>query len=362
MLFGYDHFTMERQRIPTTILGATGTVGQRLISLLAEHPWFEITGLGASERSSGRTYEEAVSWKLPGKIPETVSRMRVQSCDPSLFEPGLVFSGLDSAVAGEAEETFAGVGFAVVSNSRNHRMVEDVPLLIPEVNPDHLRLIDVQRARRSGGGFIVTNPNCSTVGLAMVLKPLDEVFGVRRAGVTTMQAISGAGYPGISAMDMLDNVVPYIDGEEEKMESETLKLLGEIDGDVVRPSPMLIGASCNRVMVRDGHLGVLNIDFRNVPGTDEVRQVLERFIGEPQRLNLPSAPQYPIVVRSEKDRPQPVLDRDEGEGMSVVVGRIRGSKIFDITMNFLVHNTIRGAAGAAILNAEMLYRKGYLNV
>lgn len=338
--------------IPVVILGATGAVGQRFVSLLATHSWFEIVGLMASEKSAGRLYRDVVEWKISSSIPENLANTKIKLCDPKQTKAKIAFSGLDSSVAGEIEEKFARAGFVVISNSKNHRMDSDVPLLIPEVNPEQLELIEEQRKRWNSSGFIVTNPNCTAVGLTMVLKPLHDAFKIKSVIVTTMQALSGAGYPGVASLDIADNIIPFIEDEEEKVETEPLKILN---------ADFNISASCNRVAVRDGHTESVTIEFEKRPTVPEVVQVLTNFKSVPQELNLPSAPSQPIVVRMEPDRPQPNLDRMEEDGMSVIVGRVRQSKIFDISLTLLVHNTIRGAAGAAILNAELLKERGFLN-
>ncbi len=340
-------------RVKVGILGATGAVGQRFVQLLADHPWFEIKHFCASEKSAGKLYKDVVNWKVSASIPEQFANLKVELCKPPL-DAKIVFSALDSSIAGEIEEDFAKAGYIVVSNSKNHRMDSDVPLLIPEINPDHLSLIDDQKKRWGSDGFIVTNPNCTTVGLTMVLKPLHDAFGIKEVVVTTMQALSGAGYPGVASLDALDNVIPFISDEEEKVETEPLKILGD--------SSIKISAHCNRVSVRDGHLETVTLSFAKKPKVEEVIKVLEDFKGLPQDLNLPSAPKQPIVYLSNADRPQPVLDRDTGKGMSVVVGRVRKSNVMDIRLTLLVHNTIRGAAGAAILNAELLKAKEYIKL
>ncbi len=347
-------------KIKVGILGSTGAVGQRFVQLLENHPWFEVIAVCASERSSGKTYKEAANWKISSKIPSKIANLKVRSCEPN-FGAQLVFSGLDSSVAGEIEDNFANQGYIVVSNSKNHRMEKDVPLLIPEVNPDHLALIKLQQKRRQSKGFIVTNPNCTTVGLAMVLKPLHDAFTIKSIAVTSMQALSGAGYPGVSSLDALDNVIPFIGGEEEKVETEPLKLLGTVKNGQVIFAPLKISASCNRVSVRDGHMESVELIFSKKPEISQVIKVLSQFKGVPQKFELPSAPPAPIVVTEDETRPQPVLDRDIENGMSVVVGRIRKSNVSDLKLTLLVHNTIRGAAGAAILNAELLQAKGFLN-
>lgn len=349
------------KKIPVGILGVTGMVGQRFAQLLENHPWFEVTALYASERSVGRTYEQAANWKLELPMPIALRKLIIQPCvaNPT-NQPKLMFSALDSSVATEIEQIFAAAGCAVISNAKNHRMDTDVPLLIPEVNPDHLTLIATQKKRRSTSGYIVTNPNCTTVGLALVLKPLHEAFGIRRVIVTSMQALSGAGYPGVSSLDTVDNVLPYIEGEEEKIETEPLKLLGSLQKGRVVPADIVIAASCNRVGVREGHLETVVIEFARQPSVDEVIRTLEDFKGIPQRLQLPSAPLYPIVYRKDADRPQPILDRYEQNGMAVVVGRVMKSSVLDLKLTLLVHNTIRGAAGAGVLNAELLRYEGLL--
>jgi len=346
-------------KIPVGILGATGAVGQRFVQLLAGHPWFEVVELAASDRSAGRPYAEACSWRLPDAPPPEVARLVVSST-AGPFRSKLLFSGLDSSVAGEVEAALAARGHAVVSNSRNHRMGADVPLLVPEINPDHLAALDVQR-RRTGGGYVVTNPNCSTVGLAMALAPLHRAVGVREAAVVTLQALSGAGYPGVASLDATDNVIPFIGGgEEEKIETEPLKILGAFSGGAFEPAPMAITASVHRVAVTDGHtLAIfLRLGRRLTPA--EAAEILAGFRGEPQERRLPSAPERPIHVLSAPDRPQPRLDRDRERGMAVSVGRVREDRIFDLKLEALVHNTIRGAAGAAILNAELLRERGLL--
>lgn len=357
----FEFFTiMANKKVNVGILGATGAVGQRFVQLLANHPWFTVTDLCASEKSAGKLYKDAVNWKVSEKIPNELADIKIESCDPKNLKAKVFFSALDSSVAGEIEENFANAGFIVISNSRNHRMETDVPLLIPEVNADHLSLIETQIKRRKNKGFIVTNPNCSTIGLVMVLKPLHDKFNIKKVCVTTMQALSGAGYPGVASLDALDNVIPYIGDEEEKMETEPLKLLGKITDGKVTNAPISISAQCNRVIVRDGHLESVLLEFEKKPDIKEAIEALENFTSIAQKLNLPSAPKSPIIYRYEQDRPQPVLDRYSGDGMSVVVGKVRKSNIMDIKLTLLVHNTIRGAAGAAILNAELLKAKGLI--
>lgn len=344
------------------VLGATGAVGQRFVQLLDRNPWFEITALAASERSAGKPYRQACTWRLSADCPPSVRNQVVLPCEPGL-ECDLVFSALPSDVAHEIEERFAAAGYGVLSNASAHRMDRDVPLLIAEVNPDHLRLIPIQRENRGWEkGFIVTDPNCSTVGLAVALKPLHEAYGVRRVVVTTMQALSGAGYPGVPSLDILDNVVPYIGGEEEKMAQESLKLLGTFSPDerAIVPAQIAISPSCNRVPTRDGHLEAISVEFERSPSIEEVIGALERFESIPAKLGCPSAVEPTIIVRRELDRPQTRMDRDAGQGMAVTIGRVRPCEVLDCKFVALSHNTIRGAAGASILNAELMVAKGMI--
>ncbi len=346
-------------KTPVGILGATGAVGQRFIQLLESHPWFEVAEVAASDRSAGKTYAEACTWRLPGAPPASVAKRVVGSIEGP-FRSKLLFSGLDSSVAGEAESALASKGHAVVSNSRNHRMDPDVPLLIPEINPDHLDAIAGQR-RRTGAGYIVTNPNCSVVGLAMALAPLHQAFAVELVAVVTLQALSGAGYPGVASLDVADNVIPYIGGgEEEKIESEPQKILGTFSGGAFTPAPFSISSSVHRVAVVDGHSMAIFVKLGRRAAPAEASRVLAEFRGEPQRRELPTAPRQPIHVLTANDRPQPRLDRDREGGMAVSVGRVREDRHFDLRLEALVHNTIRGAAGAAILNGELLQARGLL--
>ena len=342
------------------ILGATGTVGQRFIQLLEGHPQFEVTALAASDRSQGKTYGEACVWRLPGEMPNGVRSLAVHPPQPPL-DCELVFSSLPGDIARATEESFARAGYAVISNSSALRMDEDVPLLIPEINHEHIALIDAQRERRGfDSGFIVTNPNCSVVALALALAPLHARFGVETVVATTMQAISGAGYPGVASLDITDNVVPYIAGEEVKIEPETRKILGRLDGSRVVPAPFKVSAQCNRVNVTDGHTVSACVKLTRAASVEELREAFASFTSLPQELKLHSAPARPVVVRDEPDRPQPRLDRDAGNGMSVTVGRILPDNVLDYRFIALGHNTLRGAAGAAILNAELLIAKGRL--
>jgi aspartate-semialdehyde dehydrogenase len=348
------------EKFKVGILGATGTVGQRFIQLLEEHPQFVVSALAASDRSAGKTYAEACAWRLPGEMPERVKQIVVKAPAPPL-DCDFVFSSLPGDIAGEAEESFARAGYPTITNSSSHRMDADVPLLIPEVNHEHLALIDAQRtARGYDRGFIVTNPNCSTIVIALALAPLHAKFGVTSCIATTMQAISGAGYPGVASLDINDNVLPYIGGEEEKIESETLKILGRINNGTISDPAMQVSAQCNRVNVTDGHMASLRVKLARPASIVEVRDALASFTSLPQGLQLHSAPVKLIIVRDEADRPQPRLDRDAGNGMSVTIGRITPDNVLDYRLVALGHNTIRGAAGAAILNAELLVARGYL--
>lgn len=341
------------------VLGATGIVGQRLVQLLDEHPWFEMTEVAASERSEGKTYAEAARWHGETAIPEAARGLVVKGLDPSL-ECDFVFSALDSSVAGPAEEEFARAGYPVVSNSRNHRMDADVPLLIPEVNAAHLDVIPVQQKNRGySSGFIVTNPNCSTAGLVLVLKPLAEAFGLEKIFVVTMQAVSGAGYPGVASLDILGNVVPFISGEEEKMEAEPQKLLGKWDGVRFVEAGLGISAHCNRVPVQDGHLECVSLSLKKIASLKEVREALRDFTVDPELAELPTALRNPVVVVEDESRPQPKRDVNAGHGMAAVVGRVRECPLLDVKLTLLSHNLLRGAAGAALLNAELLAARGY---
>jgi aspartate-semialdehyde dehydrogenase len=344
------------------VLGATGVVGQRIVQLLDNHPWFELTEVAASERSAGKTYAQAEvgRWKLETPIPAVARDLPVRELDTAP-DCDFVFSALDSSVAGPVEEEFARAGYAVVSNSRNHRMDADVPLLIPEVNPDHLAVLPhQQKARGYSSGLLVTNPNCSTAGLVLALKPLEDAFGIEQVFVVTLQAISGAGYPGVPSLDILDNVIPYIGGEEEKLESEPLKLLGELEGGRFVPAAMRVSAQCNRVHVLDGHLECVSVKLKRRASPGDVSEAFRTFRPPAQVQSLPSALEHPVVVLDEPDRPQPRRDRDLGNGLASVVGRVRACPLLDVKFLVLSHNLLRGAAGAALLNAELLAAQGYL--
>jgi aspartate-semialdehyde dehydrogenase len=346
-------------KIKVAILGATGAVGQRFVQLLEGHPWFEVTALTGSDRTVGQVYGEGVRWVLPGQVPAYAHGLRVLPTEPG-FDAELAFSALPADIAREAEPALAAAGYAVCSNASAHRMWADVPLLIPEVNPDHTGLIDQQRRARGWRGFIVTNPNCTSTGLTIALRALHDAFGLRRGFVVSMQALSGAGYPGVASLDAVDNVVPYIGGEEEKVETEPRKMLGEFDGEAVKLAGFQLSAHTNRVAVTDGHLVCASLEFEQPPAPAAAVAVLQDFQPPAAVRGLPSAPQRPIEVRAEADRPQPRLDREAGRGMTTVVGRVRPDPLFHLKFVVLSHNTIRGAAGGAILNAELLAAQGYL--
>jgi aspartate-semialdehyde dehydrogenase len=347
-------------KIPVGILGATGTVGQRFIQLLHEHPWFEITWLAASDRSAGKLYTEAAKWNLATPLPANIAGTKVSAAAPDSSTPKLVFAALDAAAAQQIEPAFAEAGHAVVSNSSAFRMAEDVPLIIPEVNGDHLPLIKTQKWYKKNGGFMVTNPNCSAIGLVLALAPLHRRFGIDKIFVATMQAISGAGYPGVPSMDILGNVIPYIAKEEDKMEAESRKLLGTLNGSRIIDADLTLSAHCNRVAVEDGHTESVSLKLRKPATSEEIIAAWNEFRCLPQKLKLPTAPEQPIIYETAVDRPQPRLDRDRGKGMAAVVGRLRPCNIFDWKFTVLSHNTIRGAAGAAVLNGELLKAQGYL--
>jgi len=342
------------------VLGATGTVGQRFISLLADHPWFELTTLTTSDRNAQRRFADVVSWHLPNGVPDRVADMPLELTRPDL-DAEICFSALPNEAAEEHEAALAAAGHHVFSNATAHRLDEDVPLLLAEVNPDHAGALQVQRRRRGWRGSLVTNGNCSAVHLALALAPLHRDFGVERVIVTTMQALSGAGYPGVASLDALDNVVPYISGEEEKIVEESRKFLGRWDGERFLPADFAISAHANRVSVRDGHTETVSLALRGRPSVDAVKGSLRSFRGRPQELRLPTAPERPIVVREEPDRPQPLLDRDVEGGMASVVGRVREDEVLGLKFVVLGHNTIRGAAGASVLNAELLLAEGCLD-
>jgi aspartate-semialdehyde dehydrogenase len=345
-------------RIEVGILGATGMVGQHFIKFLQGHPWFDLKWLGASDRSAGKKYRDAMTWHL-GVVPDSVADLAVEDCKPG-NAPRLLFSAMDASVATEIERAFAAAGHVVVSNSRNHRMDSDVPLLVPEINPDHLKLIPGQQRARGWKGQIVTNPNCSTIVLTMGLAPFKQ-FGITQVVATTMQAVSGAGYPGVASMDILGNVVPFIGGEEEKMQQETQKILGEFRGDHIQPLAAKVSAHCNRVAVVDGHTVTVSVEFSSKPSEADLRAAIDSFRGVPQERDLPSAPKRPVIYMEEANRPQPRKDAERERGMAAFVGRLRACPVLDYKFVALGHNTVRGAAGAAVLNAELIHSEGMLD-
>jgi len=346
---------MSNQKIPVAILGATGSVGQRFVELLTDHPWFEVTELAASDRSAGKKYSEAANWIMQTPLQEKFANMIVKKCEPNL-DAKIVFSGLDASVAGEIETGFAVKGYHVISNARNHRFDDDVPLLIPEVNHDHLKLLSAQKYK----GCIVTNPNCSTIGLALALKPLHERFGLEAVNVVTMQAVSGAGYPGVSSLDIIDNVVPFIGGEEKKMETEPLKILGNINNGKIEFADFKISAQCNRVPVIDGHTECVQVKLKTRTSIEEIIKIWQNYKSLPQQLNLPSAPERPIMYFYEEKYPQPKIHRNIEKGMATSIGRLREDTLFDYKFVLMSHNTIRGAAGGTILIAELMKELQYI--
>ncbi len=353
-----------QKRIPVAVLGATGMVGQRFIELLQGHPWFELVALAASDQHEGRAYAEVAKWRLSGiEMPVSAASLPVVSCNPEALpvDVKIAFSALPAEVAGEIEGAFARAGIAVFSNAKNHRMQDDVPLLIPEVNADHALAIIQQRKKRGWVGCIVTNANCSATPLVMALKPLQEAFGVHKVMITTLQAISGAGYPGLPSYDILDNAIPYISGEEEKVESETRKILGTWqEGQGFTDAPIVVSAQCNRVATREGHLECASVGLASDASPEEVVVAWENYVSEAQSLKLPSAPEQALIYRNEPNRPQTLLDRDAGRGMTVTIGRLRPCPILSYKFVLLGHNTIRGAAGGSILNAELCVSKGLI--
>jgi aspartate-semialdehyde dehydrogenase len=350
--------SLTKKKIEVGVLGATGMVGQQFVNQLAGHPWFDLTWLAASERSEGRPYLEAAPWRLDVPPPVDLDTRVVEAATPSRG-PRLVFSALDAHVAGDIEAAFAAAGHIVVSNARNHRMDACVPLLVPEVNADHLALARQQGAEKGWRGVVVTNPNCSTVALTMALAPLVP-FGLRQCLVTTMQAVSGAGYPGVPSLDILGNVIPFISGEEEKIERETRKILGRLAGNHVEPHPVQVSAHTNRVPVIDGHTEAVSVSLEETVAEADLRAAFAGFTGKPQQLGLPTAPAYPVVYLEEPNRPQPRRDAGRGRGMTVSVGRLRRCHVLGWKFVALGHNTIRGAAGAAVLNAELMVAEGWV--
>ncbi len=348
-----------QKKIAVGILGATGMVGQRFIQLLEDHPWFEVAWVAASARSFGKPYAEAAKWKMRTPVPKRIAKMKLSPASPD-GAPKVIFAALDSDIARELEPMFAAAGCAVISNSSAFRMQEDVPLVIPEVNADHLKLIARQSWRKKSGGYIVTNPNCSAIGLVLALAPLHHAFGVEKLFVTTMQAVSGAGYPGVASLDILGNVVPFIRSEEEKMEAETRRLLGRMKGSRVEPAGFGMTAHCNRVAVEDGHTESVSVSFNKKVSAEKIIAAWNGFRALPQKMRLPLAPKQPVFYDVREDRPQPRLDVDRGHGMTASVGRLRPCGLLDWKFTVLSHNTIRGAAGAAVLNAEILKAQGIL--
>ncbi len=345
-----------RDKIPVAILGATGCVGQKFVQMIDRHPWFQIVSLCASERSVGRPYGEAVNWLMSTELPQHLAEMKVEHCFPNISGT-IAFSGLDSSVAGSIETQFAKAGYCVISNCRNHRMDEDVPLVIGEVNAGHLELV---KSQDFGKGMIVTNPNCSALGLTLALKPLFDRFGIESVHVTTLQSVSGAGYPGVPSLDILDNVIPYIQDEEEKVETEPLKILGKLEKSKILPADLKISAHCYRVPVIEGHSASISIKLRQQINPLEIIATWKQFKSLPQEMQLPSAPFQPIHYFEQNNYPQPKLHRSLDKEMAVSIGRLRPCPILDYKFNILSHNTVRGAVGSALLNAELLVRQGYI--
>jgi len=339
------------------ILGATGLVGQRFVQLLNGHPWFEITALTGSERTTGMRYGKAATWRIETGLKEGIAELTVQPSNPKEIDADVVFSALPADQAVGIEEAFANAGYAVVSNASAHRMALDVPLMNPEANFSHLKLIDEQRRTRKWDGALVTNPNCTTAVLSLSLKPICDRYGVKSVVMSSMQAASGAGYPGVASLDIIDNVIPFIKEEEEKVQRETRKILGNLR----QPAEFNVSASCHRVPVIDGHTEAVFVQTVKPAKPGQVVDCMAQFTAEPQELKLPSAPERPIIVRSEEDRPQPRFDRNEGRGMSIVVGRVRRDSVFDgVKYVALGHNMVRGAAGCAVLIAESMKSQGYI--
>lgn len=356
--FRFPFMKKFEKKIPVAILGATGMVGQKFVELLASHPWFEIVAVAASERSQGKKYGEAMRWMMTTPLDTKIAEMIVESCQPTL-PCRVVFSGLDSTVAGEIEQNFASKGYIVISNSRNHRMNPHVPLMIPEVNSEHLELLKNQVF--PNGGMIVTNPNCSTIGIVTAIKPILDRWGVDQLNVVTLQAVSGAGYPGVASFDIIDNVIPFISGEEEKIAIESKKILGKLQNNQIELHKIQISATCNRVAVMDGHMACLSVKLNQSAEPEEIISAWNKFKGTPQLLNLPSAPENPIIYHTDEKHPQPKLHRHLQRGMAVSIGRLRKCPLFDWKFVILSHNTIRGAAGCAILNAELMVQKEIIN-
>jgi aspartate-semialdehyde dehydrogenase len=348
------------RRRSVAVLGATGAVGQAFIRLLVNHPWFEITELAASERSAGKPYAEAARWIGDDSMPSSVAGLVVQPCDPSRISADLIFSALDSAAAGDAEPAFARAGKVVLTNAKNYRMDPDVPLVIAEVNPDHLDILDAQRKNRGWKGAIVANGNCSAIVCALPLAPIHQAFGVKRIIIVTMQAISGAGYPGVPSLDILGNVIPYISDEEPKIEGEVKKFLGSVGKGVVISNDAQVSAHANRVPVEHGHTVCMSVELRTKASSDDVERAIAEWRGSELARGLPTSPEFPIVVSSEADKPQPRRQANTGAGMTIVVGRVRPDPVFDVKLVAMGHNVVRGAAGASVLNAELMMHRGLL--
>lgn len=353
--------SVPARRIPVAVLGATGAVGQTFVRLLDGHPLFQVTAVAASERSAGKSYREATHW-LEGSMPAGVADLTVLPCEPGSVSAKVVFSALDSSVAGEVEAAFARAGATVLSNAKNYRMEPDVPLVIPEINAAHLGLLSHQRSARGWPGAIVTNANCASTVMALALAPLHQAFGIRRLFVTTLQAASGAGYPGVASLDILGNVIPYIGGaEEDKIQAELPKLLGTLEGSTIRPGALQVSAQVNRVPVEHGHTACMSVELEREATPEEASRALDVWKGDPVCHGLPSAPAHPILRVTAHDRPQPRRDVNEGRGMTVVVGRVRPDPILHLRLVAMGHNTIRGAAGGSVLNAEVMARQGLLD-
>jgi aspartate-semialdehyde dehydrogenase len=346
-----------KKRIAVGVLAATGSVGQRFVQLLADHPWFEVVAVTGSERTAGRPYGEGVNWVIPGDPPPSVADLIVQDTEPGLDVP-VLFSALPTKQAKEMEPVFAEAGYAVITNASAYRMPEDIPLLIPEINPDHTQIIAAQQAKRNWSGFIVASPNCSTTSAVLPMKVFQDAFGLEAAIMTTMQAISGAGYPGVSSLAILDNVIPYIGGEDEKLEAEPKKLLGSVENGAIQMADIRLSAQANRVPVIDGHLASVSVKLSRSASPAEAIEVLENWQPPAICAQLPTSPERPLIYRHENDRPQPKLDRDSEDGLAWTVGKVRDCDVLDLRYLSITHNTLRGAASGSILNAELLVIQG----
>ena len=353
--------TDSGERRPVAVLGATGAVGQTFVRLLENHPWFEVAEVAASERSAGRVYGETVRWVTPGQMPRRVAQKTIVACDPAAVSSDIVFSALDSSVAGEAEMAFARAGKVVLTNAKNHRMATDVPLVIAEVNPGHLRVLETQRRKRNWRGGIVANGNCSAIVVTLALAPIHERFGIKDVFVSTMQAVSGAGYPGVASLDILGNVIPFINDEEDKLENELRKFLGTVDGDAIDSAEMTVSAHCNRVPVEIGHTVCASVRLVEKATAEEVERVIREWRGANDARGLPSSPEKVVELLDLPDRPQPRRDVMRGNGMTVTVGRVRPDPLFDVKLVAMGDNIVRGAAGASVLNAELMVNCGLLS-